>query len=88
MAGFYDKNGNFVENATVGLRNGGGALSPTVSVEVDAACERATNGGSAKAELVKLFDAHPLLCSDRWSYPDNPHPLSRLVALYVDEVLS
>jgi hypothetical protein len=88
VAGFYDKNGNFVENATVGLRNGGGALSPTVSVEVDAACERVRESGSALVELKKLFDAHPLLRSDRWSYPDNPHPLSRLVALYVDEVLS
>ena len=86
MAGFYDKHGNFVENATVGLRADGGSLSPTVSVEVDAASERVKEGGSALLELRKLFEAHPLLKADRWSFPENRHPLSRLVELYVEEV--
>lgn len=84
--GFYSPLGDWVEGATVGLRADGSTLSLTVSVEVTAACERAKAGGSALAEMRKLFEAHPLLKADRWQYPDNPHPLSELVQLYWTEL--
>ncbi len=86
MPGFYDRSGNWIENATVGLRADGSSLSPTVSVEVDSACERVRAGGSALEEMRKLFKAHPLLKEDRWSFPESPHPLSALVELYVEEI--
>ncbi len=85
--GFYDRSGNWIEGATVGLARGGHSLSPTISVEVDAAVERARAGGSALEEMRKLFKAHPLLKSeDRWTFPENPHPLSALIDEYVRQI--
>jgi hypothetical protein len=84
--GFYSPSGDWIEGATVGLRADGSTLSPTVSVEVDAACERVRAGGSALEEMRKLFNAHPLLKADRWNFPENPHPLSALIDLYVEEI--
>jgi hypothetical protein len=85
--GFYDRSGHWIDNVTVGLSRNGHSLSPTVSIEVDAAVERAKNGASALEEMAKLFQAHPLLKSeDRWSFPENPHPLSALIGEYVRQI--
>jgi len=83
---YFNSKGQFVSGQTLG---GSGVSTSVIDLEVQDAVYRCANhGASARDEIKQMFKKHPVLKTDQWSYPDNPHPLSALVAEFVREIYS
>lgn len=81
---FFDSKGNRVVGAKVGGGGSGGNSVSVVGTEVNAAVQRCREGGSAKKEMLALFQKYPMLKEDRWEVFE--HPLSPLIDEFVKEV--
>lgn len=84
MTGYYDLRGNFIQGATVG--GVPGQSMNTIEMEAQALatwCEE--TGSDPRIELKKMFQKHQVLKTEQWHWPDNPHPLSPLIAMMVKE---
>ena len=83
---YFNSRGQFVSGQTMG---GSGVSTSVIEMEVQDSVYRCVNyGASALDEMRQILKKHPVLKTDQWSYPDNPHPLSALVAEYVREIYS
>jgi len=87
MTGYYDLHGNFIQGRTVGGNSGVSVNTIEMECEAKATYLR-ENGGGALVAMSEMLQKHQVLKSDQWSYPDNRHPLSPLVALLIEETFN
>ena len=84
MTGYYDLQGNFIQGRTVGGCSGTSINTIEMECQAKATYLRET-GGNAMPAIGEMLQKHQVLKSDKWSAFDNPHPLSPLITLLVEE---
>lgn len=83
---YFNSKGQFVSGQTMG---GSRFSTSVIEMEVEDAVYRCVNHGASAHEKMKhMLKKHPVLKTDQWLYPDNPHPLSALVAEFVRNIYS
>lgn len=83
---YFNSKGQFVAGQTIG---GPGVSTSAIEMEIQDAVYRCKNYGESPKECMRvLLKKHPVLKTDQWSYPDNPHPLSALIAEFVKDIYS